>query len=174
MTQFEFLALEIGGIAHRPYIDQRAGQKCPDKFDIDGKATLYAPIDDALDDLAVLECVFKSFPCPYALGALTRQLGFAETVFEIVEGNFNLVANLYFEFAALILELAGGNNRFGFEAGADDDGFGGNFYHPTLENRAWLDALVSEALLEQFGEIFGHLLHTRLKGGPMVYKNAHS
>src|SRR5690606_9841514 len=124
------------------------------------ETALHATVDDALDDLAVLESIFEGFPGPHALGAFTRQLGFAKALFEIVEGNFNVVTDLDFEFAACVLELAGGNDRFGFETGTDDDGLGGNFHDTALEDRARLDALVGETLLEEFGEIFSHLLHT--------------
>src|SRR5690606_27400790 len=94
--ELEFLALEVAGIPDRPDVYQRAGQERPYEFDVDGEAALHASVDDALDDLLVLESVLECFPGAYPLGALARKPGFAEAVLDRIECHFDVIADTDF------------------------------------------------------------------------------
>ena len=50
------------------------------------------------------------------------------------------------------------NDRFGLQADVDDDDVVGDVDHEAGEDHARADALVGQALFEQFGETFGHTL----------------
>jgi hypothetical protein len=47
--ELEFLAFEVGGVAHRAHIDEGAGQERADRAELDGEAALDLAVDHALD-----------------------------------------------------------------------------------------------------------------------------
>ncbi len=53
--ELEWLVFEIGRVAHRAHIDERARQERADILDLDREATLHATGDDAGDDLGIVE-----------------------------------------------------------------------------------------------------------------------
>ncbi len=103
--ELEFLAFEVGRIAHRAHVDQRTRQERADVLDVDGEAALDLAGDPAGDGFLggrLLQVV----PHQRALGLLARQLGFAEAVFDGVEGDLHLVADLDFELASSFLNCS--------------------------------------------------------------------
>ena len=119
--EVDFFAFAESGVFDRADIDQRTGQECLDTFDIDGEAAFDAAGDDAGDGFAVVEFLFQHFPSADALGFFVRDFGFAETVFQRFQGDFNAVADGNGEVTVFIGELAGGDEALGFEPGVQDD-----------------------------------------------------
>jgi hypothetical protein len=78
-------------------------------------------VDDALDDFCFSKASSSASRCGRAWPSRATG-GFAKAVLEIIERDFDFVAGLDLEFAAFVLELARGDDRFGLEAGVDDDG----------------------------------------------------
>ncbi len=68
--ELEFLALEVGGVAHRAHIHQRTGEESADLVDVDGEAALDLAGDHALDRLLVLERLLEAGPGTRTLGLL--------------------------------------------------------------------------------------------------------
>ena len=64
---------------------------------------------------------FQFVPYQRTLGLFARQAGFAEAVFNGIEGNFYLVAELHFELTLLVAELLDGDDALGFEPCVDHD-----------------------------------------------------
>jgi hypothetical protein len=110
--------------------------------DLDGEAALDATGDDADDDLALRECVFEARPGAGALGLLARESGFAVAILDRVECDFDRVAGLDFDLAALVLELADVDDGFGLEADVDDDDVVGDVDDQARQDHARTDALV--------------------------------
>jgi hypothetical protein len=77
-----------------------------------------------LDDLALLERRLEALPGAGTLGLLARQARFAGAVLDAVEGDLDVVADLYFDLAALVLELLRGDHGFGLESCAHHDDVG--------------------------------------------------
>ncbi len=154
--EFERLAFEIRGVAHRTHVDQRAGQKRAHVVDLDREAALDATGDDAGHDLGLVECLFEARPGAGALGLLARQARLAGAVLDRVEGDLHLVAGLDFHFPALVLELLEGNDGLGLEAHVDDDDVAGDVHDEPGKDHARADALIGETLLEELGETFCH------------------
>ncbi len=80
--ELERLALEVGGVAHRAHIDERAGQERADVLDLDGEATLDAAGDDSGHDLGLVECLLEPRPGARTLGLLARQARLAGAVLD--------------------------------------------------------------------------------------------
>ena len=91
--EFERLALEVARVAHRAHVDERTGQERAHEIDLDGEAALDATVDEAGDDLALLERGLEALPGAGALGLLARETRFAGAVFDAVERNFDFVAD---------------------------------------------------------------------------------
>ncbi len=110
--ELERRTLECNRIADRAHIDQRPGQERPNEIDIDRETAANTTTDHAGYDGALLESVFEPNPGSCALCLFTRESRFAETVFDGIEGHFDLVTDRDFQFAGIIQELAGRNYRF--------------------------------------------------------------
>ena len=146
--ELERLALEVARVAHRAHVDERTGQERAHEIDLDGEAALDAAVDEAGDDLALLERGLEALPGAGALGLLARQARFAGAVFDAVERDFDFVADGDFELAALVLELLNRDHRLGLEAGAHHDHVGTDVDHPAGEDLAWANTLARQALFE--------------------------
>ena len=99
------LAFEVARVAHGAHVDERAGQERAHEIDLDGEAALDAAVDEALDDLLLLERRLEALPGAGTLGLLAREARFAGAVLDAVECDFDVVADADFDFAALVLEL---------------------------------------------------------------------
>src|SRR5262249_37230837 len=119
--ELEWLVFEIGRVAHRAHVDERARQERPDVLDLDREATLHATGDDAGDDLGIVESGLEARPGAGTLGLLAGQAGFPGAVFHGVERDLDLIALLHLDLAAFVLELVDRDDRLGLEAYVDDD-----------------------------------------------------
>ena len=72
--EFEALALEVARIAHRTYVDERSRQERTYVVDFNGEAALDTPVDDAVDDFAVLVGFFEA-RSTCARESLSRETG---------------------------------------------------------------------------------------------------
>src|SRR6185437_8718226 len=154
--EFEGLAFEIGGVAHRAHIHERSRQKRPDVLDLDGEASLDPAGDDAGDDLGLVECLLEPRPGAGALGLLARQARLAGAVLDRVECDLHRIAGLDLHLPALVLELIEGNDGFGLQSDVDDDDVRCDVYDEPGQDHAGADTLVGETLLEELGETFCH------------------
>ena len=119
--EFEFLAFQVHGLAHRTHIHQGTRQERANSIDVDGKATLDLAVDDALDHLVRLVGSLEFFPRLGALGLFAGQLGFAETVFHGFQRHLDFVTDVQRALAARVSELGTGDDTFGLEARMDGD-----------------------------------------------------
>jgi hypothetical protein len=154
--ELERLALEVARIAHRAHVHERAGQERAHEVDLDGEAALDAAVDEARDDLALLERGLETLPGAGTLRFLARQARLARAVLDTVERDFDVVANADFDLAAFVLELLGGNHRLGLEAGTHKYDVRPDFDHAAGEDLAGADPLTRQALFEQLRKTFGH------------------
>jgi len=81
------------GVAHRAHIDLRAGQERHGAAQIDGKATLDAAKDRALDAGIVGICLFQAVPGGFASGHFTADHGFAAGVLGSAQIYLDLVTD---------------------------------------------------------------------------------
>jgi hypothetical protein len=90
--------------------------------------------------------------------AFAGEARFASAVFHRVKGDFDAVAGLDFDFPALVLELFEGDDGFGFQAHIDDHHVVAYVHDEAGEDHSGADALVSDALFEELGKTFSHLI----------------
>ena len=154
--EFEWLVLEVRGVAHRAHVHQRSGQECPHVLDLNGEAALDATGDDTGDDLGLVEGLFEARPGARALGLLARQARLAGAVLDRIECDLDRVAGLDLDLAAFILELLEGDHGLGLETDIDDDDVIGDFDDQSGKDHPRTDALIGETLLEKLGETFCH------------------
>src|SRR5579875_302764 len=154
--ELERLALEVGGVAHRTHVDERARQERAHIVNLDGEAALHAARDDAGHDLRIVESLLEPRPGAGPLGLLPRETRLARAVLHRVEGNLHLVPGLHLDLSPLILELIDGDDCLGLQAHIDDDVVRRHVDHEPGQDHAGADALVGEAFLEQLSETFCH------------------
>ena len=82
-------------IAHRANVDLAARKERDRAVEIDGEAALDAAEDHAADAAAVVEGLFQSGPAFLAPRLVARQHGFAERIFDPLDIDFDLVADLH-------------------------------------------------------------------------------
>lgn len=119
--ELEFLALEVGRVAHRAHVDQRTGQERADFLDVDREAALDLAADAAGDGAVRLVGLLELIPDERALGLLAREHGLAEAVLDAVERDLDLVADLDADLAVVLAELLDRDDALGLEARIDDD-----------------------------------------------------
>ena len=91
--EFLLLAFQVGGVAHRAHVHQRARQEGAHGAQLDGEAALDLAVDEALDGLAGLEGLLQEVPGREALGLFARQAGDAEAVLDGIQCDQHLVAD---------------------------------------------------------------------------------
>ena len=159
--ELEGLAFEVGGVAHRTDIDQRTGKERADVVDLDGETTLHTARDGAGDDFGFVEALFEARPGAGTLGFVAREARFAGAIFHRVERDFDAVAGLDLDFAAFVLELLEGDDGFGLQAHVDDHHVVADVDDEASEDHSGADTLVSDALFEELGKTFSHLVSIR-------------
>ena len=98
--ELEFLAFQVGRVAHRAHVDQRTRQEAADILDVDGEAALDLAADAAGDGGVGLQGFFELVPHHRALGFLARQHGLAKAILERVERDFDFIADGHVELPA--------------------------------------------------------------------------
>src|SRR4249919_557739 len=151
--ELEFLAFQVGRVAHRAHVDQRTGQEATDVLDVDGEAALDLAADAAGDGGVGLQGLFEFVPHHRTLGLLARQHGFAKAVLDGVEGNLYFVAFSDVDFAGVVTELFDRHDAFGLEAGVDHHDIAANLDDGTDDDGARLQlGQIGLALFKQFGK----------------------
>src|SRR5580698_8222227 len=156
--EFERLVLEVRGIPHRPYVDQRAGQKRTHVVDLDGEAALDPAGDDAGDHFLLLEGRLQARPGARPLGLLARQPGLARAVLDAVERDLDGLADVNFDFALLVLELIRGYDGLGLQTDIDDYVILADLDDEAVEYGAGTNPLARDTLFKQFRKTFCHVL----------------
>ena len=109
----------------------------------------------------MLEGILEGFPGARTLGPLPGESRFAEAVLDGIQRHFDVVADVDFEFAAFVAELACGitasDLRPALTTTASEE-----IYYPSRQDGARFDPLVGQALLEKFGEIPRHVQHRQM------------
>jgi hypothetical protein len=118
------------------------------------KAALDPAGNHALDDRALLEGLFQDGPGARTLGLVAGQARLPETVLDGIQRDFDLVADLDLPFAPFVLELLGGNDRLGLQAGGDDDDVIVDLDDQALDDRARTNLLTGKTLLKELCETF--------------------
>jgi hypothetical protein len=154
--ELEFLAFQVGGIAHRAHVHQGARQEGAHAVKLDGEATLDLAVDDALDGLAGLEGLVQEFPGRVALSLFAGQTGGTRAVLDRLQGDPHLIAHGTLQVAIDVEELGSGNNAFGLQARIDHHHFGGDRDHSAGDNGTGLQLIDGEALFKEFGKAFAH------------------
>jgi hypothetical protein len=113
-----------------------------------------------LPDTVALACcaVLQFVPHQRTLGLFARQAGFAEAVFDGVEGDLDLVAYGNFELAPFVLELLDRNNAFGLEPRIDHNDVVADLDDDAGNDRARLQFGQRLALFKQFGKTLSVML----------------
>src|SRR5699024_9710437 len=91
-AEFERLAFQVSGIAHRADVDQRAWQERADAAHVDGVATLDLAADLANDGFAVFIGFGKIVPGAYALGRVLGLAGGVNTILDCLQRPFDPVS----------------------------------------------------------------------------------
>jgi hypothetical protein len=89
---------------------------------------------------------FSSTSQAGALGLFAREAGGAEAVLDGLEGHFHLIADLHFQFAVGVQELAARDDPFGLESGVDDHVVVGDLETVPMTmvpERSWVLAILS-------------------------------
>ncbi len=152
--ELHLLVFVRSGVLDRTHVDQRTRQEGAQTGNHHGETALDLALHHAGDDAALVHRRFQVEPRGQLLGALARQLGGAEAVFDGFDGDRHEIADLRFELALVVLEFLQGNQALGLEAGVhrhevvvDADDLGG-------DDLALAHFLVREGLLEQGGKAF--------------------
>ena len=103
--EFVGLAFVRRGVLDRTHIDQRTRQEGAYAVGHDGQTALDLAGDGAGNQGAFVQCRFEVVPGGDALGAIARQTGFTETVFELLDGDLDEIADVDFEFALVVQEF---------------------------------------------------------------------
>jgi len=154
--EFQFLAFQIGEVAHRAHVHQRAGQKRADAVEVHDETALDLVQQKPLDDVAALARLFKARPGADVARALARQQRLAEAVLKAVQRHFHDVALADLQFAVLVGELLDRNHALGLQPGVDDDRAFAYLYHLAFQQRAGLQALRFFVLIQEVLKIFIH------------------
>jgi hypothetical protein len=152
--ELEILVLEVGGIADRADIDERARQEAADLAEVDGKTALDLAGDAPVDDLFVVVGFLEFDPGVMALGLFTRQAGCAEAVLDGVQRDFNLVTDGNFEVTVGVQKLFLRDDSLGLETGIHDNEIIAEIDDGTHDHRAGFEIEVGYTLFKEFCKAF--------------------
>ena len=132
--ELEFFVLQVRSVANRTNVYQGTRQEGTDASQINSETTLDLTVDDTLNNFFSFEGLLEYLPCFSALGLLTGQTGFTETVFNCIESHIDNVADSYFQLAFFVQELGGGDNAFGLQSGVNGDPVVIDVYNGSLND----------------------------------------
>ena len=101
-----------------------------------------------VDGFLTFESTFQLVPHQGALGLVAGKAGFAETVFNGIQRNLHCITHFNFQVSLQILELADGNDSFGFQTGVHDDCIVAYFHDGSGDNGSRLQILCCQALFK--------------------------
>jgi hypothetical protein len=146
--EFQVFAFEIGGVAYRAHIDQRAGQEGADVAEFDGETAFDLAVDTTDDGLVGLVGLLEYLPGLVSFGLFTGEPGCAITVFDGIQRHFDLVADSDLDLTVRVQELGTGYDAFGFQASIDDNCFGRDVHNGADDDGAGTQLGIGEALLK--------------------------
>jgi hypothetical protein len=155
-------------VADRPDVDLRSRQEGDGAIEVDGEPALDLIEDDALDLLIILEGLLQLAPAFFAARLVARQHGFAESVFDPFEIDFDGVADLDLGRAARTGEFPQGDPAFGFQPDIDDGDVTLDGNHRALDDCTFLQVAITERFIDQLGKIFA-----RRRGGGLSRNLSH-
>jgi hypothetical protein len=150
----------VSDVAHRPHIDQGAGQERADGVDVDGEAALDLAVDHALDHFLGGKRCLELFPYLGALGLLARELGLAEAVLDGFQRHLHLVADAQGALTGGVDKLGAGDDPLGLEPRVYGDPLVVDIDNNAGHDGAGLHVNGLEAFLKKFGERFAHSIVT--------------
>ena len=159
--EFEGLAFVRRGVLDRTHVDERTRQECTNTVDHDGQAALDLAGHGTGDDLAGFQCLLKVQPRSQTLGLVARQDGVAVAVFQRVDCDRNVVADLHFQLALIVQELFDRNKSFRLQARVHNDEVVVNTHNFRRDHFASLHIGLGDRLFEQGGKRFVSLGHKK-------------
>ena len=141
-------------VAHRADIDLRTRQEGHGTVEVDGEAALDLVEDDAGHLLVVVEAHLELDPALFAAGLLAAEYRLAERIFDALEIDLDLVANLEVGLAAGCCEFLERDAALGLEADVDDGEILFDRDDSPLDDRPFHHLVGVEGLCEKGGEIF--------------------
>ena len=112
------LVYELVVVAYWVNVNLATRQECLDTEYVNNHTALGAALDEALDNLLVLEGCINTLPALAEASLLVRQDELTLTVFLVLNVNLNLVANLK---VGVVAEFACGNDTVALVADVDDN-----------------------------------------------------
>ena len=100
------------GLPDGTHVDQRTGQECANRVDVNGEATLDLAIDHAHHHFVGHVRCLKAFPGFCALGFLTGKLGLSETVLDGLQRHLYFITHAETALTVGIGKLIQGNDPF--------------------------------------------------------------
>ncbi|MNZ54488.1 hypothetical protein D3C78_723890 [compost metagenome] len=156
LEDFEGLRVvhQRGNVADRTDVDLRTRKEGNSAVQIDGETTLDLIEDNAFDAFASFELGFELDPAFFAASLLARQNGFAESVFDALDVNFDFVADLQRAVLGLRAEFLQRYAAFNLEADVDDGNVLLDCRYDTLGNIAFGKIVRGKGFFEKRCEIF--------------------
>src|SRR5690554_3629318 len=154
--ELEFFVLQVRGIANRTNVYQGAWQEGTDTGQINSETTFDLAVDDAFNHFFIFEGLLKYLPGLSALGLLTGQAGFTETVFNCIESHVDNVADFNFQLAFFVQELGGGDNAFGLQSGVNGDPVVININYGSLDDGTRLHVDFFQTFFEKIRKALAH------------------
>ena len=148
-----------GHVANRADIHLGARQEGNSAIQIDSETTFDLVEDDTLNFFFCFEGFFQLAPALFTTCFVARQDSFAHRIFDTLEVDFNLGANLKTTVFCLRSKLLQSNTAFDFQANIDDCHVFFDADNRTFDHGAFMWLSFIEGLVEQGGKI----VHGRIK-----------
>ncbi len=140
-------------VADRTNVDLRTRKEGNSAVEIDREAALDLVEDNAFNALASFELGFELDPALFAASLLARQNGFAQSVFDALDINFDFVADFQRAVLGLGTEFLERNAAFDLEANVNNRDILFDGRYDALGNVAFGQVVGSKGLFEQGCEI---------------------
>jgi hypothetical protein len=140
-------------VADRTNVDLRTWKEGNSAIQIDGEATLDLVEDNAFDAFASFELGFELDPALFAASLLARQNGFAQSIFNALNVNFDFVADLQAAVFRTCAEFLKRDAAFNLEANVNDRNVFFNRRYNTLGYIAFGKIIGRKGLFKQRCEI---------------------
>src|SRR5581483_770840 len=141
-------------VADRTDVHLRARQEGHGAVEIDGEAALDLIEDDTLHLLVAVKCLLQLAPAFLTPRLVAREHRLAERILDALQIDLDGVADLDFGGTARRSKFAQRDAPFGLQPDVDDGEVLLDADDLALDDRAFLQVSLVEALVEQLGEIF--------------------
>jgi hypothetical protein len=134
--ELELLAEQLVDVRDAAKRDLRTREECIDAHEVDDDTTLDLLDERAFDGLVVLVGEANALPHAHEIRLLLREDDRSLLVFQVLEEDFDLVADLEI---GEVLELFEGNTAFRLEADVEHDHVVADLEHTGLDDLAFID-----------------------------------